>query len=219
MDVLWFRLPTTPGDLQALELRVGPGGLMLVIDRGDYLQCAFVVPKGGYDAVRDRGLEALRQSVIQVAPQLAAATEALISWDDVKLLTVRIDRLRRWHSPGVLLIGDAAHAMSPIGGVGINLAVQDAVATARILGPKLAAGTLSDADPGRVQRRRALPTILTQTGQRTAQAQLVAPLLAAGNSTQEVAAPAIFRLLQRVPALQAIPAQLIGRGVRPEHLG
>jgi 2-polyprenyl-6-methoxyphenol hydroxylase-like FAD-dependent oxidoreductase len=226
MDVLWFRLPSPVGALDALELRVGAGGLMLVIDRGDYLQCALVVPKGGYDSVRAAGLEALHDQLRRLAPPLDSVVDAVKSWDDVSLLTVRLDRLRRWHAPGVLLIGDAAHAMSPIGGVGINLAIQDAVATARLLGPRLVAGRLTDDDLGRVARRRRLPTVVTQAGQRLAQAQLVTPLLNASAglpdsalSGRTVNAPLGFRLLRRVPWLPGVAAHFIGRGVRPERVG
>jgi 2-polyprenyl-6-methoxyphenol hydroxylase-like FAD-dependent oxidoreductase len=214
MDVLWFRLPKPEVGTGGLEMRAAPGGLLLQIDRGGYFQCAFVVPKGGYEEVRAAGLPAFRERVTWMAPRLGAAAAVLESWDDVKLLTVRLNRLRRWSAPGVLLIGDAAHAMSPIGGVGINLAIQDAVATARLLSPKLVAGTLTDADVAQVERRRRFPTVVTQTVQRLAQSQLVEPILGA----RSVPAPAVFRALRRFPALQVIPAYFVGRGVRPEHL-
>ena len=219
MDVLWFRVPR-PAQHQPelLEVRAGAGGLMLLIDRGDYLQCAYVVAKGGYDAVRANGLPALRAQVLRLSPQLENEVKAIESWDDVKLLTVQVNRLKRWFAPGVLLIGDAAHAMSPVGGVGINLAVQDAVATARLLGPKLRAGTLSESDLARLARRRWLPTVLTQGAQRLAQAGLVMPTLAAGARDQPVRAPRVLHLLRRFPVFQAIPAYFIGRGVRPEHV-
>jgi 2-polyprenyl-6-methoxyphenol hydroxylase-like FAD-dependent oxidoreductase len=219
MDVLWFRLPKPEGAPDPLELRVGAGGLMFLIDRGDYLQTAYVVPKNGFEAVKDRGLQAFREQVVRVSPQLHAAVEVLESWDDVKLLTVQVNRLRRWHAPGALLIGDAAHAMSPIGGVGINLAVQDAVATARLLGPKLLAGELKDADLARIGRRRWLPTVATQGAQRLAQARLVAPALTAGTRPgDQVRAPKALRLLQRFPVLQGVTAHAIGKGVLPERV-
>jgi len=219
MDVLWFRLPKPAEESELLEMRVMAGGLMLQIDRGDYFQCAYVVPKGGFATVKGHGLEALRRRVVRMSPQLEESVRSLESWDDVKLLTVRIDRLRRWHAPGVLLIGDAAHAMSPIGGVGINLAVQDAVATARLLGPKLFAGTLEDADLARVARRRWLPTVVTQGVQRIAQAGLVAPVLAADSqSDRPVRAPRALHVLSKYPVLQAIPAYFVGRGVLPERV-
>jgi|tagenome__1003787_1003787.scaffolds.fasta_scaffold20822517_1 2-polyprenyl-6-methoxyphenol hydroxylase-like FAD-dependent oxidoreductase len=222
MDVLWFRLPkpaSPPGDPDLLELRFTAGGLMLLIDRGDYRQCAYIVPKGGFDDVKGRGLQALRQQVVRMWPELTEPVRSLQSWDDVKLLTVRIDRLRRWHVPGALLIGDAAHAMSPVGGVGINLAVQDAVATARILGPKLRSGTFTDADLAWIGRRRWLPTVLTQGAQRIAQARLIAPVLSADQAELPVRAPRLLRGLQKFPVLQAIPAYFIGRGVLPERVG
>jgi 2-polyprenyl-6-methoxyphenol hydroxylase-like FAD-dependent oxidoreductase len=215
MDVLWFRLPKADAGTRGLEVHIAPGGLMLQIDRGNYFQCAFVVPKGGYDDVRAAGLPAFRQRVTHMAPMLGPAADGLDAWDEVKLLTVRLNRLRRWYAPGVLLIGDAAHAMSPIGGVGINLAVQDAVATARLLGPKLVAGTLTDADLARVERRRQFPTVVTQAAQRLAQSKLVEPILGSG---QSLSAPIPFRLLRRCPALRVLPAYFIGRGVRPERL-
>jgi 2-polyprenyl-6-methoxyphenol hydroxylase-like FAD-dependent oxidoreductase len=219
MDVLWFRLPKPEGEPDLLELRVAAGGLMFLIDRGDYLQTAYVVPKGGFAAVKGRGLQAFREQVVRVSPRLSAAVGAIESWDDVKLLTVQVNRLRRWHAPGVLLIGDAAHAMSPIGGVGINLAVQDAVATARLLGPKLLAGQLQDADLARIGRRRWLPTVATQGVQRLAQSRVVAPALAAGaRPGDQVQAPRALRLMQRFPVLQAITAHFIGKGVLPERV-
>ncbi len=218
MDVLWFRAPrpATEGTA-ALEIRAGRHGLMLLIDRGTYLQCSFVVPKGGFDAVRGQGLDALRERVAAAAPELAG-TGVPAGWSDVSLLTVRVERLRRWHRRGLLLIGDAAHAMSPIGGVGINLAIQDAVAAARILAPALRQGRVSERHLRRVARRRLVPTVLTQTGQRLAQARLVAPLLAAQGSDRPLRAPWPFRLLDRFPVLQVVPAYLIGQGVLPERL-
>ena len=216
MDVLWFRISRRPTDGDGLAMRVGSGGLMLAIDRGDYYQCAYLIAKGGYDEIRAAGLDALRAQVARRHPVLADRVGELATWDDVKLLTVKVDRLRQWHAPGVLLIGDAAHAMSPIGGVGINLAVQDATATARMLGPKLAAGQpVTDADLAAVQKRRRFPTVVTQNIQRAAQRRVVDPLL---HATGRIESPAPIRLLKRFPRLQAIPARLAGIGVRPEHV-
>jgi 2-polyprenyl-6-methoxyphenol hydroxylase-like FAD-dependent oxidoreductase len=215
MDVLWFRVPREPADGDGLELHVGAGRLMIGIDRGEYWQLAYVIPKGGYDAVVSAGLPAFRANVASLAPAVADRVDAITGWDDVKTLTVQVNRLRRWHGPGVLLIGDAAHAMSPVGGVGINLAVQDAVATARILGPRLVAGTLTDADLDLVRRRRRFPTAATQLGQRIIQRGLVSRALRAD---EPVRAPWPVRLAGRIPAIQARAARTVGIGLRPEHL-
>ena len=198
MDVVWFRLSRRPDDVEGLDMRVSAGGLILCIDRGEYYQCAYVIAKGGFDALRARGLPALRESVARRAPNLRDRVEELSTWDDVALLTVQVNRVREWHVPGALLIGDAAHAMSPIGGVGINLAVQDAVATARILGPLLADGSFTDRDLAAVQRRRLFPTRVTQGVQLMAQRRVVDPLLRA---TGPVNAPAMLRLVDRIPAV------------------
>jgi 2-polyprenyl-6-methoxyphenol hydroxylase-like FAD-dependent oxidoreductase len=216
MDVLWFRLPRQPSDAEGVDFRVGAGGLMLSIDRGDYFQCAYVIAKGGYDTVRAEGLDSLRARILRLAPVFSDRLGELSTWDEIKLLTVTVNRLNQWHVPGALLIGDAAHAMSPIGGVGVNLAVQDAVATARLLGPVLRAGrTPSDEELASVQRRRRRPTVVTQNIQRLAQQRVVDPLL---HATGRVCAPLPIRLLDRVPLLQGIPARMIGTGVRPEHI-
>jgi 2-polyprenyl-6-methoxyphenol hydroxylase-like FAD-dependent oxidoreductase len=215
MDVLWFRLSRRPDDPAGLGMRVAAGGLMLTIDRGTYYQIAYVIPKGGYDAVRAAGLDALRRSIVARAPHLADRVSELSTWDEVKLLTVQVNRLERWHVPGALCIGDAAHAMSPIAGVGINLAVQDAVAAARILGPKLADGSFTDADLPAVARRRMFPTRATQRAQLVAQRRVVDPLL---RTTGPVNAPRVLRLMARLPWLQAVPARLVGYGARPEHI-
>ncbi|MCP2327144.1 2-polyprenyl-6-methoxyphenol hydroxylase-like FAD-dependent oxidoreductase [Hamadaea flava] len=216
MDVLWFRISRRPSDPEGLDMRVGAGGLMLCIDRGEYFQCAFVIAKGGYAAIRAEGLDSLRAHVARLAPPLADRVAELSTWDEVKLLTVTVNRLDQWHAPGALLIGDAAHAMSPIGGVGVNLAVQDAVAAARLLGPILHAGrTPTGAELAQVERRRRRPTVVTQNVQRLAQRRIVDPLL---HATGRITAPWPIRLLRRVPKLQALPARMIGLGVRPEHL-
>jgi 2-polyprenyl-6-methoxyphenol hydroxylase-like FAD-dependent oxidoreductase len=215
MDVLWFRIPRGETDPAGLDMHVGAGALMIVIDRGDYYQCAYVIPKGGFDAVRASGLDELRAKVARLVPPLADRVDAIGSWDDVKLLTVRVNRLKEWHGPGYLLIGDAAHAMSPVGGVGVNLAVQDAVAAARLLGPKLLDGSITTDDLALVEKRRSFPTDVTQRVQRMIQSVVVGSVLGAEKPVQ---APAPIRLLQRFPSLQAKPARVIGYGVRPEHV-
>lgn len=213
MDVLWFRLPRRDADGAGLDFTIGYGGLMICIDRGSYYQCAFVIAKGGYDTVVAQGLPALRSRIAQLAPFLSDRLDEIASWDDVKLLTVKLNRLEQWYGPGYLLIGDAAHAMSPIGGVGINLAIQDAVATARLLGPALKSG--GELDLASVQKRREFPTVLTQRVQRLIQSRFVDPLLRADGP---VRSPAPLRLLRKIPALQGIPARLVGLGARPEHV-
>jgi 2-polyprenyl-6-methoxyphenol hydroxylase-like FAD-dependent oxidoreductase len=215
MDVLWFRLSRHPDDDEGLDMRVGPGRVLLGIDRDDYWQIACVIPKDGYDAVRSGGLEAFRAQVARQAPQLADRVSQLLGWDDVKVLSVRVDRLRRWYAPGVLLIGDAAHAMSPIGGVGINLAVQDAVAAARILAAPIRQRRLNSRVLARVQSRRTFPTVGTQTLQVVIQRAFLGPVL---TTDKPVTAPFPLRIARRFPVLQAIPARVVGVGLRPERL-
>jgi len=212
MDVLWFRLSRRESDLVRTAGRVAPGRLLIRIDRGDYWQVGYVIEKGGYQRLRAAGLAAFRSDLATLEPALADRVDELGGWSDVSVLEVRVDRLRRWHRPGLLCIGDAAHAMSPVGGVGINLAVQDAVAAANLLVRPLRTGTLSERDLARVQHRRALPTAVTQAGQRAIHRRVVAPLLDGDT------APAPVRVLQRFPALQAIPAYLLAIGIRPEHV-
>jgi 2-polyprenyl-6-methoxyphenol hydroxylase-like FAD-dependent oxidoreductase len=212
MDVLWFRLSRRESDLVRTAGRVAPGRLLIRIDRGDYWQVGYVIEKGGYQRLRAAGLAAFRSDLATLEPALADRVDELGSWSDLSVLEVRVDRLRRWHRPGLLCIGDAAHAMSPVGGVGINLAVQDAVAAANLLVRPLRTGTLSERDLARVQRRRALPAAVTQAGQRAIHRRIVAPLLDGG------APPAPVRMLERFPALQAIPAYLLAIGIRPEHV-
>jgi 2-polyprenyl-6-methoxyphenol hydroxylase-like FAD-dependent oxidoreductase len=212
MDVLWFRLSRRESGVVRTAGRVAPGRLLIRIDRGDYWQVGYVIEKGGYQRLRAAGLAAFRSDLATLEPALADRVDELGSWSDVSVLEVRVDRLRRWHRPGLLCIGDAAHAMSPVGGVGINLAVQDAVAAANLLVRPLRTGTLSERDLARVQRRRALPAAVTQAGQRAIHRRIVAPLLDGG------APPAPVRMLERFPALQAIPAYLLAIGIRPEHV-
>jgi 2-polyprenyl-6-methoxyphenol hydroxylase-like FAD-dependent oxidoreductase len=215
MDVLWLRVSKQPGDPAESFGSFDTGRLLVQIDRGDYWQCAFVIRKGSFDAMRERGLDALRMEVARLAPHLAGRVGELKTWDDVKLLTVVVDRLKRWHKPGLLCIGDAAHAMSPVGGVGINLAIQDAVAAANLLAAPLARGSVRDGDLARVQKRRLFPTRVTQGVQVAAQNRVIAPLLAGKGPIKP---PLPLRLLQWFPALRRIPARMIGLGLRPEHV-
>lgn len=216
MDVLWFRLPKSPSAENETTGIFAPGRIMALIDRGDYWQCAYVFAKGEVDAVRARGVAAFRAEIAQVAPMLAEAADALKSWDDVKLLGVTLDRLERWHRPGLLAIGDAAHAMSPIAGVGINVAIQDAVAAANLLAVPMARG--EDVDPllGRVQRRRLPAVRVIQVMQRAVQDNIISRLLAAEG--RAVQAPLPVRLLDRSPLLRRLPAALIGFGIRSEQV-
>jgi len=216
IDVLWFRLPRHPGDLGGAALgRFDAGKILVALDRGDYWQCASVIPKGGFEALRARGLQALRDDVAAVAPDLRDRVDAIRTWDDVKLLTVTVDRLREWYRPGLLCIGDAAHAMSPIAGVGINLAIQDAVAAANILCEPLRAGTPPVHALAAVQRRRMLPIRLTQSLQVFVQNRVITSAL---RSTKPATVPLPLRLLRRFPFLRRIPARIVGIGFRPEHV-
>lgn len=215
MDVLWLKLSKRPGDGTQTLGRIKAGRLFVMLDRGDYWQCAFVIPKGGFAKLRCQGLEAFRQDIVALNPKLADRVSEIASWDDVKLLTVRVDRLKRWYRPGVLCIGDAAHAMSPIGGVGINLAIQDAVAAANILAEPLREGRVTEEVLAKVQKRREWPTVMTQRLQLLVQKRVISNVLTA---TTTPGVPFVARLLQRFPWLRRIPGRLIGMGFRPEHV-
>ncbi len=216
IDVLWMRLPKRAGDPSGAVLgRFDAGKILVALDRGEYWQCASVIPKGGYDALQKRGLQALRDDIAAVAPDLAGRVDALRSWEDVKLLTVAVDRLREWYRPGLLCIGDAAHAMSPIGGVGINLAIQDAVAAANMLLKPLRDGTPTVRDLAAVQRRRMLPVRLTQAMQVFIQNRMITRVLA---GTRPTKLPWPLKLMLSVPLLRRIPARIVGVGFRPEHV-
>jgi len=215
MDVLWFRLPKKANDPDESMGRFEVGRIVVILDRGDYWQCAFVIRKGSIEEIKRAGLPAFRRGVAQIVPAFADRVDELKDWDQIKLLTVAVNRLRRWHRPGLLCIGDAAHAMSPIGGVGVNLAVQDAVAAANILWQPLKAGTLREDDLDRVQQRREFPTRITQRIQVIVQNNVIDRLLGAGET---LAAPWPLRLTSWFAPLRLVPAWLVGKGVRPEHV-
>jgi 2-polyprenyl-6-methoxyphenol hydroxylase-like FAD-dependent oxidoreductase len=216
IDVLWFRIPRRPGEPGQALGRVDSGRIMVMIDRGEYYQCGFVIAKGGFDTIRERGLAAFRDDIALLAPFVRDRLGELADWNAIKLLTVRVDRLRRWHRPGLLCIGDAAHALSPIGGVGINLAIQDAVAAANILAKPLRSGAVTPEHLAHVHRRRALPTQVTQAVQVFLQDRVVGRVLR--TTRRRIPVPLPLRMLQRWPALQRIPARLVGIGFRPEHV-
>jgi 2-polyprenyl-6-methoxyphenol hydroxylase-like FAD-dependent oxidoreductase len=216
MDVLWFRAGKRPDETEGVFARVDPGKMMVTFDRGDYWQCAFIIAKGEYQAVRARGLQALFDDVVKMAPVLKFGIGDVKSWDDVKLLTVAINRLKHWSLPGLLCIGDAAHAMSPMGGVGVNLAVQDAVATANLLAARLMHSCPSEAELDAVRQRREFPVKMTQRMQVVGQDTIVKAALALGNQTLKV--PLALQIVTAVPWLQGITARFIGLGVRPEHV-
>jgi 2-polyprenyl-6-methoxyphenol hydroxylase-like FAD-dependent oxidoreductase len=215
MDVLWFRLHKKTGDPAETMGRFTPGHIVILIDRGSYWQCAFVIPKGTFDETRRAGLPAFREKVARLVPAFAGRVDELADWDQVKLLTVAVDRLPEWHRPGLLCIGDAAHAMSPIGGVGVNLAVQDAVAAANILWQPLASGTVHDDDLARVQKRRTFPTRVTQGLQLIVQRNVIGRLL---SETGPLQPPLPLRLTSQCALLRRLPARFVGLGVRPEHV-
>lgn len=219
MDVLWFRLPKSVDAVaageDALRGSVATGRLVVLIDRGDYWQTAFVVAKGSAETVRRRGVGWVLDQVRLAFPDLTLADDALASADELKLLKVGLDRLARWHRPGLLAIGDAAHTMSPIGGIGINLAIQDAVAAANILAGPMARGHDPDPHLARVQARRSFPTRVIQAGQRMAQDNIIDRVLDGAPITR---APLAVRLLDRFPLLRRIPGRLIGLGVRRERV-
>ncbi|HWP52824.1 MAG TPA: FAD-dependent oxidoreductase [Pyrinomonadaceae bacterium] len=215
IDVLWFRLSRKPGDPGQVLGRFVTAKIMVMLNREDYWQCAFVIPKGAAEEIKRRGLEAFRADIVAIAPFLKDRVAELQDWDQVKLLTVLVDRLRKWYRPGLLCIGDAAHAMSPVGGVGINLAIQDAVATANILAGPLSVGYVSVNHLQKVQWRREFPTKVTQWGQVQVQERILKPVL---GSRGQVRVPWFLRLFKMFPLLRRIPARLIGIGVRPEHV-
>ncbi len=215
IDVLWFRLSRKTSDTEASGGHIEAGKMLVTLNRGDYWQCAYVIPKGGIETVKREGLAAFRDRVSEIEPFLKDRVGELHSFDDIKLLTVAIDRLRQWHRPGLLCIGDAAHAMSPVGGVGVNLAVQDAVAAANILAEPLRASGVTSVHLAAVQARRAFPMQVIQRMQVIVQNKLLSPALA---SRERPKPPLVMRLIQWFPVLRRIPARIVGLGVRPEHI-
>jgi 2-polyprenyl-6-methoxyphenol hydroxylase-like FAD-dependent oxidoreductase len=215
MDVMWFRLTRKNSDPEDVVAHVDSGRMLVMLNRNDYWQCAYVIPKGTADEVKQAGLDKFRNSVGDMSPFLQDRLDEIDSWDQVKLLTVEVDRLKQWYRPGLVCIGDAAHAMSPIGGVGINLAVQDAVAAANILAEPLRRGTVTIDTLRQVQQRREFPTRVTQRLQILMQNNLIGPALA--NKRTRPKAPWFMKMMQW-PLLQRIPGRLLAYGVRPEHI-
>jgi 2-polyprenyl-6-methoxyphenol hydroxylase-like FAD-dependent oxidoreductase len=215
MDVLWFRLARKESDAAETFGHIDAGAMLVMLDRGEYWQCAYVIPKGGFERVKNEGIEAFRDRVCALSPFLTDRIGQLNSFDDVKLLTVMVDLLRQWWRPGLLLIGDAAHAMSPIGGVGINIAVQDAVAAANRLAAPLRTGQVKSADLQAIQHRRVWPARMTQRVQLAMQNRLIGPAL---RGIHRPKPPLVFNLLNALPVLQRIPARLLALGFRPEHV-
>lgn len=216
IDVLWMRLPKEPGDADYTLGHFKPGKMLVTIDRGDYWQCAFIIFKGAFEQIQQRGLPAFRDDIADVAPFLRERTAALLDWKNVSLLSVRVDRLRKWWRPGLLCIGDSAHAMSPVGGIGINLAIQDAVAAANILAEPLRREEVTSKHLAALQKRRLWPTRWTQAFQVQAHKRVVEPTLK-GHATF-AKPPLAVRLLNDYSVLRRIPARLIGMGLRPEHV-
>jgi 2-polyprenyl-6-methoxyphenol hydroxylase-like FAD-dependent oxidoreductase len=215
MDVLWFRVTRRDSDGVDVFGHIEAGVLLVMLDRGDYWQCAFVIPKGGIDRVKASGIERFRARVATLSPFLADRVGELRSFDDIKLLSVTVNRLRQWWRPGLICIGDAAHAMSPIGGVGINIAVQDAVAAANCLAAPLRAGTITTGHLQAIQARRDFPARMTQKIQLTMQNRIIGPALL---STREPKPPLLFKLFDAFPRLRRIPARLLALGIQPEHV-
>ena len=215
MDALWFRVTRRDSDGADVFGHIEAGALLVMLDRGDYWQCAYVIPKGGIDRVKADGIEAFRSRVVALSPFLADRVGELKSFDDIKLLSVMVNRLRQWWRPGLICIGDAAHAMSPIGGVGINIAVQDAVAAANRLAAPLKAGTMTSDHLQAIQARRDFPARMTQKIQLTMQNRIIGPALRA---TREPKPPLLFKLFDAFPVLRRIPARLLAIGIQPEHV-
>jgi 2-polyprenyl-6-methoxyphenol hydroxylase-like FAD-dependent oxidoreductase len=215
MDVLWFRLRRSAEDPAATMGRFDSGRIFIALNRGDYWQCGYVIAKGQFEDMRRRDIETFRAAIVKLAPYVRGSVRELRGWEDVKLLTVRVDRLSEWFRPGLLCIGDAAHAMSPVGGVGINLAIQDAVAAANVLFKPLREGQLAIDRLHRIQKRRELPTRVTQWMQVAVQRRIIAPVL---GETGPLKPPLAVRLIAKLPFLRRIPGRIVGLGIRPEHV-
>jgi 2-polyprenyl-6-methoxyphenol hydroxylase-like FAD-dependent oxidoreductase len=215
IDVLWFRLRRLSEDPGQVLGRFSRGKIMVMLNRDDYWQCGYIIQKGSFDALKQRGLDRFHRDLLEIAPFLNDRITELNDWNEIKLLTVAVDRLLKWYRPGLLCIGDAAHAMSPVGGVGINLAIQDAVATANLLADKLAHDSVTPSDLEAVQKRRLFPARVTQAAQVFIQKRVLRPAL--GNA-QQTSAPWFLKLFKYFPILRRIPAFLVGVGVRAEHI-
>ncbi len=215
MDVLWFRLPRRPDDPEDALGRFGSGHILALIDRFDFWQAGYVIPKGGYQKLRTAGLPALRKAIAQLAPQMADRVDTLQDWKQVSLLSVESSRLPQWHRAGLLLIGDAAHVMSPVGGVGINYAIQDAVVAANLLSEPLKTGGLNLADLRAVQRRREWPTRMIQALQGLIQRRVLAQAL---DPAKPITIPWYLLTLFKIPLVRDIPARIIGLGIVPVHV-
>jgi 2-polyprenyl-6-methoxyphenol hydroxylase-like FAD-dependent oxidoreductase len=215
MDVMWMRISRRPTDPPQTFGHLEPGKILFMINRDEYWQCAYVIPKGTADEVRQKGLPSFREEIAKLSPFLDDRVDELHDWKDVSVLSVAVDRLKEWSRPGLLCIGDAAHAMSPIGGVGINLAIQDAVAAANILAPRLRQRDLNQRDLQAVQERRMFPTRVIQGAQILIQNNVIQRVLT-GN--KPLKPPFVIKLLSRFPMLRRLPARMVGLGVRPEHI-
>jgi 2-polyprenyl-6-methoxyphenol hydroxylase-like FAD-dependent oxidoreductase len=215
MDVLWMRLSRKPADQQQVLGRIDFGKMMVMLDRGDYWQCAYVIRKGAFDAIQAAGIEGFRAEIASLVPWVSDRVGELRDWNDIKLLTVSVDRLREWYRPGLLCIGDAAHAMSPVGGVGINLAVQDAVAAANALYPAFMRGTPTLGDLRAVQQRRVFPMAVIQKMQVVVQNGFLGRIF---DVKTKIKPPLVLRLFAAIPLLRRLPGYLLGVGVRPEHI-
>jgi len=220
IDVLWMRLSRKPDDPDEMLGHLRPGRFLVTINRDEYWQCAFVIPKTGLDQLRAGGLEAFREKIAETAPFLRDRTCELKDWDQIKLLSVTVDHLKQWWRPGLLCIGDSAHAMSPVGGVGINFAIQDAVATANLLGARLLVNNVKPEHLALVQRRREWPVRLTQRVQLFLHRRLILPTVSGESSANGTGThlPLVLRLTQRFPVLRRIPGRAVGLGPRPEHV-